>query len=512
MRLFVSYPSGYLNEVEPVVIALRNSGHKVFFDRHDLPPAHEYDEQIRAAIHASTGFIFFFAPESFTSGRYQLSELDAARARWPRPHRNVLPVQLAPVDFDDLPTYIRSVTILKPTGNLAADISGAVAGLRRWNWRRVPAIAGPIALAGVSLFIATRPPSSALPAELTEENANSIVDELVHPADKIYLRQIIRVENTHPFLFVVYQTGQDFVFEVIKWRDGRWRIARKIRDPTIDFLLTDGKADVEEQSRSIIFSGCMPHFCDTNWGYFYYQIDLDRGWLLKASSESDRKILTPVGLPERQEDLYHFERRFYSTHSPGLPGEGRAEELIDLAILSFPRKRAVPPLWERPLEEETKKDHQIEATILGALGSPRDTEVEEVYREDLDGDGRLEWLVQTATGRKSFKRLFTIADSHAKQIFEDPGEVDSAWTRLALLPAPPASLLPAFVRQPPYVAIGGAAGSGGFPFWYVLQADKNGNFSRRPTPEPLEDMLNKAFRNVFDTVESAKWSAYFGLR
>ena len=81
---------------EYIVLALRNRGYSVFFDRDDLPPGQEYDDQIEAAIRSCTAMVFFITPNSFAAGRYQASELEVARRRWPSPHRHVLPVYLLP--------------------------------------------------------------------------------------------------------------------------------------------------------------------------------------------------------------------------------------------------------------------------------------------------------------------------------------------------------------------------------------------------------------------------------
>ena len=481
MRLFISYPSECRSEVEPVVLALRNRGHKVFFDRDDLPPGQEYDDQIETAIRSCTAMVVFITPNSFAAGRYQASELEVARRRWPSAHRHVLPVSLAGTNLDVIPPYLKSVTILEPAGNLAAEVSRAVAGLSRWNWKRLSALVGVIMVAGLTFTVALLvAPSSKPPKEVTEQMANTVVDELLPEADKVHIKKIVRAENARPFLFVAYESGRDIVFAAIKWRDGQWRAVRTIRDNFDDFTVSSWELEVDLNSKSIVFSGCRPKMCSDAWGYLYYQFELDREWLLKASSrESGSEITAPVGLPERAGDLFNFERRFYKTKVSEL----ETDASIDATILAFPRRRMIPPLWEKG-DEETEKDLSIKKRFLHALGSPVDTWVERIYREDFNGDGRVEWLVQTATSRQSLKRLYTLNADHAMQIFEDPGEVDSAWTRLALYPIP---------EQAPYVVVGGYGGSGAFPFWYVLQTTREGRFTRRPATDAIENMLNEAF-------------------
>jgi hypothetical protein len=456
--------------------------------------------------------VVFIAPTSFAAGRYQASELEIARKRWPSAHRHVLPVSIAATKLEVIPPYLKSVTILEPAGNLAAEVASAVTKLSRWNWKQVSTLVGVAMVAGLAitstLLLA---PSWQVPSEVTEQMANSVIDKLIPEADKVHIKNIVRPKDARPFLFVVYESGRDIVFTAIKWRDGQWTIVRTIRDNFYDFQVSSWKAEVDLDSKSIVFSGCGPNQCSDVWGYLFYQFELDRGWLLKASSgQSGPSITAPAGFPEKATDLFNFEYHFYREKVAKLEPDAS----IDAAILAFPRKRVVAPLWKKG-SEETDKDRSIEKLFTCALGLPRDTSIDRIYREDANGDGRVEWLVQTATGSQSLKRLHSLAGgspqqlcakplaaailernrhstrgagnttvNYVTQIFEDPRDVDAAWTRLALYPIP---------GQLPYVLVGGYGGSGAFPFWYVLQTTREGRFARRQGTDAIENMFNEAF-------------------
>jgi hypothetical protein len=71
MKIFLSYASEDRKLVEPIYLALRAQGHKVFFDRTDLPPGEEYDSRIRQAIEGSDLLVFFL--------RARLRSQDAGR-------------------------------------------------------------------------------------------------------------------------------------------------------------------------------------------------------------------------------------------------------------------------------------------------------------------------------------------------------------------------------------------------------------------------------------------------
>ena len=122
MKIFLSYPSAVRDAAETTCYALQAEGHEVFFDREDLPPGESYDERIRDALEASDLFIFIITPESVEPGRYTLSEQKIASRKWPNPTGRVLPVMLEETPFEDIPAYLKAVTILTPEGNASAEI------------------------------------------------------------------------------------------------------------------------------------------------------------------------------------------------------------------------------------------------------------------------------------------------------------------------------------------------------------------------------------------------------
>jgi formylglycine-generating enzyme required for sulfatase activity len=123
MKIFLSYASEDRALVEPIYLALRAQGHKVFFDRADLPAGEEYDSRIRQAIEASQLLIFFLSPAFLDAGSYTLTELHIAQKTWEHPAGKLLPVLLRRVDLKQIPPYIKSVTFLEPEGNVTATVA-----------------------------------------------------------------------------------------------------------------------------------------------------------------------------------------------------------------------------------------------------------------------------------------------------------------------------------------------------------------------------------------------------
>jgi len=126
LRIFLSYASEQVNIAEQIYLTLSNSGHKIFFDRTDLPPGEDYNPAILKAIRASDLFLFLISPYSVEEGAYTRTELRFARDTWPDPAGRLLPVMAAPTDFSKIPNYLKAVTILRPEGNLPAEVAAIV--------------------------------------------------------------------------------------------------------------------------------------------------------------------------------------------------------------------------------------------------------------------------------------------------------------------------------------------------------------------------------------------------
>ena len=129
MKIFLSYPSAHRETAESLCYELQAEGHHVFFDKEDLLAGQSYNERIRTAIDESDLFIFMITPESVTKGKYTLTELKLASRKWPNPAGHALPVMLKPTPFEDVPAYLKAVTVLTPEGNVTAEILMEVADL-----------------------------------------------------------------------------------------------------------------------------------------------------------------------------------------------------------------------------------------------------------------------------------------------------------------------------------------------------------------------------------------------
>lgn len=157
MRVFVSFSSDDRSQVEPIVEALRGAGHTVFYDQSNLPAGETYDQQIEEAVRNSDAMVYCLSPNSVRPGVYSLTELKFAREKWPSARNRVLPLIIGDLSFDDIPAYLKAVTVLRPDGNAAAETLSALSRMAvarkspRRKWIAAGA-AGALVIVGALLF------------------------------------------------------------------------------------------------------------------------------------------------------------------------------------------------------------------------------------------------------------------------------------------------------------------------------------------------------------------------
>ena len=128
MKIFLSFASEQRIIAEEVWLALEAEGHQVFFDRARLAAGRSYHSDIREKLKGSDAIVFLVSPESTQPGKYTLTDLQLAKMRWPNPSGKVLPVMLCSFRDVSLDPYLKAVTVLEPSGNIAAEVAAAFAG------------------------------------------------------------------------------------------------------------------------------------------------------------------------------------------------------------------------------------------------------------------------------------------------------------------------------------------------------------------------------------------------
>ncbi len=149
-RIFLSYPSELRDDADTLNLSLTGRGHTVFFDKDSLPKGDTYEQQIERAVKRSTLIIFLVSPNAFEQGRYTLTELQIARRQWPSPGGRVLPVVVRPTQMADIPTYLKAVTVLEPSGSVSAEVASTVDEMLAAISRK----ARPLRLTGLAIGLA----------------------------------------------------------------------------------------------------------------------------------------------------------------------------------------------------------------------------------------------------------------------------------------------------------------------------------------------------------------------
>jgi hypothetical protein len=74
-------------------------------------------------------FVFLLSPNSIEKKSHALRELTLAKDKWKNPTGHILPVRVKATLLRRVDPYLKSVTILRPEGNIPAAVSDAIARL-----------------------------------------------------------------------------------------------------------------------------------------------------------------------------------------------------------------------------------------------------------------------------------------------------------------------------------------------------------------------------------------------
>jgi hypothetical protein len=164
LHIFLSYAHEDYPLAEKIAHALRNEGHTVFFDKHDIKAGEDFDARIRETISNCDRFVFLLSRNTLDEGSYTLTELRFARERWPAASGAVLPVIIdKELELKAVPAYLTSVHVFQPEGNIPAETANEIAkgaGLNRWCKACLVVALALIFGAGALVAVRTLPPAS----------------------------------------------------------------------------------------------------------------------------------------------------------------------------------------------------------------------------------------------------------------------------------------------------------------------------------------------------------------
>lgn len=129
VKIFLSYAAEQFTLAERLYLSLVAGGHEVFFDRTNIPPGTDFNDIILSQIRHSDLLIYLISPQSIREGAYARTELKFAQEVWRAPLGHVLPVMVKATPIEDVPNYLKAVSILTPQGDPVAEVSAAVRDL-----------------------------------------------------------------------------------------------------------------------------------------------------------------------------------------------------------------------------------------------------------------------------------------------------------------------------------------------------------------------------------------------
>jgi hypothetical protein len=129
VRIFVSYADEQKALAERLIAHLSAEGHRVDAGAALFVPGERFDAPIRQAIDRASLFVFLLSPESTTRGRYTLTELKYAAAKWQPPKWHILPIVVSPVPRNQVPAALSPLTWLEPQGEPVAEAVTQIARL-----------------------------------------------------------------------------------------------------------------------------------------------------------------------------------------------------------------------------------------------------------------------------------------------------------------------------------------------------------------------------------------------
>lgn len=274
--------------------------------------------------------------------------------------------------------------------------------------------------------------------ELTDENIDRIVVDLLPRVDAILYKVIVRPYNQKPLLFIVFQIEGRLYARAIQNEGEVWDIKWELSYEDAPLFTMDQNNYVVDD-RYVVFTGCKPHLCIAEWGFLFFDAVALDGWLLVPRGSGfdfdPVTVDTPRGYPEDPYTLYTFQWELYQQHSA---------ENFDEVLLALPAKKNIPPM---------QREYMNYDRVLAKIGDFTVREIYAVFWADIDRDNILEWVAYTNNGDLIDSVRIYVIDGEKVELVYTAEEFTGLWSYFGTYPS---------VDGFPYLVFGtmlGAAGS-----------------------------------------------------
>jgi hypothetical protein len=264
--------------------------------------------------------------------------------------------------------------------------------------------------------------------EATSNGSNiiEIIEEYLENPDIFYTYSLINKEGYNPYYIVAYSENDSISFESFKLKNDRVSIINSLESRDLEFNVSSWKFKPILNNEYLLFSGCMAHSCNTDFGIYVYSLKYDEGYALRTDTSSGYKT---IKLPNRLNVFCDFEKIAISD---------RKQLLYDYrdnkSIYDFLPSRRLPDIKDSIdiLDIITAKIKKAIDDTITHIGLSSQLKVYSIYHENFQSNKR-GWLVASAFDdiRKYDYVIFSFFDDElnllssfrSSYIFGDAGDV-----------------------------------------------------------------------------------------
>jgi hypothetical protein len=112
MLVFISYPSEFKAVAEALDAELRRRKIDTFYDRKEIRPGDDWQDEIETNIKKAYVFVVLYSPEAAITSKYYLREIQLIQSACEKSLRRVIPVIFNPTKIFDVPVFFQQHQII----------------------------------------------------------------------------------------------------------------------------------------------------------------------------------------------------------------------------------------------------------------------------------------------------------------------------------------------------------------------------------------------------------------
>lgn len=259
-----------------------------------------------------------------------------------------------------------------------------------------------------------------------DNNIIEIIEEYLENPDIFYTYSSINKKGYNPYYIIAFSNDDSISFESFKIRNGRVNLINSLHARDMEFNVSSWKFKPVLNNEYLLFSGCMAHSCNTDFGIYVYSLKYDEGYAIRTDTLTGYKT---INLPNRPNVFCDFEKIAISDRKQLLYDYRNNKSIYDyLPSRRLPDiKNSVDILIQLTKKiKKTIEDTTAHKTLSSQL------KVYSIYRENFQFNKR-GWLVVSAfdDNRKYDYAMFSFFDDNlnllssfrSSYVFGDAGDI-----------------------------------------------------------------------------------------